>query len=82
VRSRLERRAQVLVDLGRAYVRRRDATTTTTTTVFRQPEELAPEAVHYSIPVRETPREMLKQERPYTTPELRPLARRTGTISS
>ncbi len=50
--------------------------------VFRQAGELAPEEVHYSVPVREALREMLKREHRYTTPELRPLARRTGIISS
>ena len=74
-----ERRAQVFIDLGRAYVQRRDDAAATT--VFRQAEELAPEEVHYSVPVREALREMLKREHRYTTPELRPLARRTGVIS-
>jgi hypothetical protein len=79
----LERRAQVFVDLGRAYVQRRDDAATT---VFRQAEELAPEEVHYSVPVRvpvrEALREMLKREHRYPTPDLRPLPRRTGIISS
>ena len=75
----LERRAQVFIDLGRAYVQRRDDAAATT--VFRQAEELAPEEVHYSVPVREALREMLKREHRYATPELRPLARRTGIIS-
>ena len=75
----LERRAQVFIDLGRAYVQRRDDAAATT--VFRQAEELAPEEVHYSVPVREALREMLRREHRYTTPELRPLARRTGIIS-
>jgi hypothetical protein len=74
-----ERRAQVFIDLGRAYVQRRDDAAATT--VFRQAEELAPEEVHYSVPVREALREMLKREHRYATPELRPLARRTGIIS-
>jgi hypothetical protein len=75
----LERRAQVLTDLGRAYVQRRDDAAATA--VFRQAEDLAPEEVHYSVPVREALREMLKREHRYATPELRPLARRTGIIS-
>jgi transcriptional regulator with XRE-family HTH domain len=75
----LERRAQVFIDLGRAYVQRRDDAAATA--VFRQAEELAPEEVHYSVPVREALREMLKREHRYATPELRPLARRTGIIS-
>jgi hypothetical protein len=37
--------------------------------------------VHYSVPVREALREMLKREHRYATPGLRPLARRTGIIS-
>jgi transcriptional regulator with XRE-family HTH domain len=74
----LERRAQVLTDLGRAYVQRRDDAAATA--VFRQAEDLAPEEVHYSVPVREALREMLKREHRYATPELRPLARRTGII--
>jgi hypothetical protein len=75
----LERRASVFIDLGRAYVQRRvDAAATA---VFGQAEELAPEEVHYSVPVREALREMLKREHRYATPELRPLARRTGVIS-
>jgi transcriptional regulator with XRE-family HTH domain len=74
-----ERRAQVFIDLGRAYVQRRDDAAATA--VFRQAEELAPEEVHYSVPVREALREMLKREHRYATPELRPLARRTGIIS-
>ena len=36
--------------------------------VFRQAGELAPEEVHYSVPVREALREMLKREHRYTTP--------------
>jgi transcriptional regulator with XRE-family HTH domain len=75
----LERRANVFIDLGRAYVQRRDDAAATA--VFRQAEELAPEEVHYSVPVREALREMLKREHRYATPELRPLARRTGIIS-
>ena len=65
----LERRTQVFIDLGRAYVQRRDDAAATT--VFRQAEELAPEEVHYSVPVREALREMLKQEHRCATPELR-----------
>jgi hypothetical protein len=75
----LERRASVFIDLGRAYVQRRDDAAATA--VFRQAEELAPEEVHYSVPVREALREMLKREHRYATPELRPLARRSGIIS-
>jgi hypothetical protein len=75
----LERRASVFIDLGRAYVQRRDDAAATA--VFRQAEEFAPEEVHYSVPVREALREMLKREHRYATPELRPLARRTGVIS-
>jgi transcriptional regulator with XRE-family HTH domain len=75
----LERRASVFIDLGRAYVQRRDDAAATA--VLRQAEELAPEEVHYSVPVREALREMLKREHRYATPELRPLARRTGIIS-
>ncbi len=75
----LERRANVFIDLGRAYVQRRDDAAATA--VFGQAEELAPEEVHYSVPVREAPREMFKREHRYATPELRPLARRTGVIS-
>lgn len=74
----LERRAAVFIDLGRAYVQRRDDAAASA--VFRQAEELAPEEVHYSVPVREALREMLKREHRYATPELRPLARRTGII--
>jgi hypothetical protein len=69
----------VFIDLGRAYVQRRDDAAATA--VLRQAEELAPEDVHYSVPVREALREMLKREHRYATPELRPLARRTGIIS-
>jgi hypothetical protein len=75
----LERRASVLIDLGRGYVQRRDDAAAAA--VFRQAEELAPEEVHYSVPVREALREMLRREHRYATPELRPLARRTGIIS-
>ena len=75
----LERRANVFIDLGRAYVQRRDDAAATA--VFRQAEELAAEEVHYSVPVREALREMLKREHRYATPELRPLAQRTGVIS-
>jgi hypothetical protein len=50
----LERRASVFIDLGRAYVQRRDDAAATA--VFRQAEELAPEEVHYSVPVREARR--------------------------
>lgn len=75
----LERRAQVFIDLGRAYVQRRDDAAATA--VFRHAEELAAEEVHYSVPVREALREMLKREHRYATPELRPLARRAGIIS-
>jgi hypothetical protein len=75
----LERRSNVFIDLGRAYVQRRDDAAATA--VFRRAEELAPEEVHYSVPVREALREMLKREHRYATPELRPLARRTGVIS-
>jgi transcriptional regulator with XRE-family HTH domain len=75
----LERRSNVFIDLGRAYVQRRDDAAATA--VFRQAEQLAPEEVHYSVPVREALREMLKREHRYATPELRPLARRTGVIS-
>lgn len=46
-----------------------------------RPKNSAPEEVHYSVPVREALREMLKREHRYATPELRPLARRTGIIS-
>jgi hypothetical protein len=75
----LERRANVFIDLGRAYVQRRDDAAATA--VFRQAEALAPEEVHYSVPVREALREMLKREHRYATPELRPLAQRTGILS-
>ena len=74
----LERRAQVFIDLGRAYVQRRDDAAATT--VFRQAEELAPKrcttAFQYVRPSRDA-----QAEHRYTTPELRPLARRTGIIS-
>jgi hypothetical protein len=51
------------------------------TAVFHRAEKLAAEEVHYSVPVREALREMLKREHRYATPELRPLARRAGVIS-
>lgn len=73
-----ERRAQLLLDLARAYVQRRlDAAAVNT---LLRAEEEAPEEVRFSVVVRELARQLLRREHQASTPQLRPLAQRLGVL--
>ncbi|MFI6500380.1 hypothetical protein [Nonomuraea typhae] len=70
------RRAQVHLDLARAYAtQRKDAASVN---MLLQAERLSPELVRYGDRTRDLLTQLLKREHQASTPELRPLARRAG----
>ncbi|MFI7150805.1 helix-turn-helix domain-containing protein [Nonomuraea sp. NPDC050022] len=72
------RRAQVHLDLARAYaVQRKDAASVN---MLLQAERLSPELVRYGGRPRELLTQLLKREHQASTPELRPLAHRAGIV--
>lgn len=72
------RRAQVQLDLARAYtVHRKDAAAVN---VLLAAERLSPQLVRYNPGTRDVLSVLLRREHRPSTPELRPLARRAGVI--
>lgn len=72
------RRAQLHLDLARAYaMRRQDAASVN---LLLTAEKLSPELVRYDARTREVLSVLLRREHRPSTPELRPLARRAGVI--
>ncbi|GAB3460732.1 helix-turn-helix transcriptional regulator [Streptomonospora sediminis] len=72
------RRAQVQLDIARGYtMRRMDAAAVNT---LLEAERLSPQLVRYNPSTQEVLTELLKREHGRSTPELRPLARRTGVV--
>jgi transcriptional regulator with XRE-family HTH domain len=72
------RRAQLHLDLARAYaMRRQDAASLN---VLLAAEKLSPELVRYDAGTHEILSVLLRREHRPSTPELRPLARRAGVI--
>ncbi|MEV0352598.1 helix-turn-helix transcriptional regulator [Nonomuraea sp. NPDC050680] len=72
------RRAQVHLDLARAYaVQRKDAASVN---MLLQAERLSPELVRYGGRPRDLLTQLLKREHQASTPELRPLAHRAGIV--
>lgn len=70
------RRAQVQLDLARAYTQRRmDAAAVNS---LLDAERIAPQLVRYDPATAEVLTELLRREHRRSTPELRPLARRAG----
>lgn len=77
-RGLVGRRAQVYVDLARAYgQRRRDAAAVN---VLLQAERLSPEVIRYNAIVRDLLRDLLRREHRASTPELHRLAERLGVL--
>ena len=76
--SLVGRRTQVSLDLARAYaIRRQDAAAVN---LLLAAERLSPELVRYDRRTHEVLAELLRREHRPSTPELRPLAHRTGVI--
>jgi transcriptional regulator with XRE-family HTH domain len=74
----LGRRAQVFLDLARAYgQQRKDAAAVNT---LLRAEEVSPELVRYDQRTNELLTELVRREHRVSTPELRGLARRAGVI--
>ena len=72
------RRAQVNLDLARAYaMTRKDAAAVN---LLLAAERLSPQLVRYDPATRDVLTELLRREHRPSTPELRPLARRAGVI--
>lgn len=72
------RRAQVSLDLPRAYaLQRKDAAAVNT---LLQAERVSPELVRYDKRTNELLTELVRREHRASTPELRGLARRAGVI--
>lgn len=72
------RRAQVLLDLARAYgQQRKDAAAVNT---MLDAERLSPELVRYDPRTQDLLTELIKREHHASTPQLRSLARRAGVI--
>jgi transcriptional regulator with XRE-family HTH domain len=72
------RRAQVSLDLARAYMmRRQDAAAVN---LLLAAERVSPQLVRYDWRTREVLEGLLRREHRPSTPELRPLARRAGVI--
>lgn len=70
------RRAQVQLDIARAYAQRRmDAAAVNT---LLEAEQIAPQLVRYDPATADVLTELLRREHRRSTPELRPLARRAG----
>lgn len=74
----LGRRAQVSLDLARAYaLQRKDAAAVNT---LLAAERLSPELVRYNSPTNDLLAELVRREHRASTPELRGLAHRAGVI--
>ena len=74
----LGRRAQVALDLARAYaVQRQDAASVNT---LLKAERLSPELVRYDPATNELLTELVRREHRASTPELRGLAQRAGVV--
>jgi hypothetical protein len=74
----LGRRAQVLLDLARAYgLKRKDAAAVNT---LLKAEHVSPELVRYDSRTNELLTELVRREHRVSTPELRGLARRAGVV--
>jgi transcriptional regulator with XRE-family HTH domain len=74
----LGRRAQVSLDLARAYaLQRKDAAAVNT---LLEAERLSPELIRYDSPTNDLLTELVRREHRASTPELRGLARRAGVI--
>ena len=74
----LGRRAQVLLDLARAYgLQRKDAAAVNT---LLKAERLSPELVRYDARTNELLTELVRREHRVSTPELRGLAHRAGVV--
>ena len=74
----LGRRAQVLLDLARAYgLQRKDAAAVNT---LLRAERVSPELVRYDSRTNELLTELVRREHRVSTPELRGLARRAGVL--
>jgi transcriptional regulator with XRE-family HTH domain len=74
----LGRRAQVLLDLARAYgLRRKDAAAVNT---LLRAEQVSPELVRYDSRTNELLTELVGREHRVSTPELRGLAHRAGVV--
>ena len=74
----LGRRAQVALDLARAYaVQRQDAASVNT---LLKAERLSPELVRYDRATNELLTELVRREHRASTPELRGLAQRAGVV--
>ena len=74
----LGRRAQVALDLARAYaVQRKDAASVNT---LLKAERLSPELVRYDSATNELLTELVRREHRASTPELRGLAQRAGVV--
>ena len=72
------RHTQVNLDLARAYaMTRKDAAAVN---LLLAAERLSPQLVRYDQATRDVLTELLRREHRPSTPELRPLARRTGVI--
>jgi hypothetical protein len=72
------RRTQVSLELARAYtMRRQDAAAVN---LLLAAERLSPQLVRYDQRTREILSELLRREHRPSTPELRPLAHRSGVI--
>jgi hypothetical protein len=72
------RRAQVCLDLARAYIQRRQDAAAVHTLL--DAERLAPQLVRYHPGTAEVLSELLRREHRRSTPELRPLASRAGVV--
>jgi transcriptional regulator with XRE-family HTH domain len=74
----LGRRAQVLLDLARAYgLKRKDAAAVNT---LLKAERVSPELVRYDSRTNELLTELVRREHRVSTPELRGLAHRAGVV--
>jgi hypothetical protein len=74
----LGRRAQVMLDLARAYgQQRKDAAAVNT---LLRAEKVSPELVRYDPRTNELLTELVRREHHVSTPELRGLARRAGVV--
>jgi hypothetical protein len=74
----LGRRAQILLDLARAYGQQhKDAAAVNT---LLRAEQVSPELVRYDQRTNQLLTELMRREHRVSTPELRGLARRAGVI--
>jgi hypothetical protein len=74
----LGRRAQVLLDLARAYGQQRKDAAAVNTPL--KAEQVSPELVRYDPRTTELLTELIRREHRVSTPELRGLARRAGVV--